>query len=213
MKKDSSANPISGKTYALILTIVILIIGSFFYFTAVNNINATGMKFKGSTDAKLQEKMQSEDNPIDNNPTTNINTIPENKEESMTNNNSEIKTQISNSLFDHIQQENKIYAKKNSEGYIKLFYYYTGEVPMDIQLSEGNINDYQIHTIGGQNYYPLILGYEEAEVMRQEGLFTNIGDPIKNFFGKNVVVIGVMKKTDGVLDTIHIIPLNNGELN
>ena len=128
-------------------------------------------------------------------------------------NSSEIKTQNSNSLLSHILQENRIFIKRDAYNSIKLFYYIRSGEPVDIQLREGDIDDYKIHTIGGQNYYPLILGYEEAETMRQEGLFNNIGDPIKNFYGKNVVVVGVMKKLDNVFDTIHIIPLNSGELN
>ncbi len=127
-------------------------------------------------------------------------------------NSSEI-AQNSNSLLNHILQENRIFIKRDAYNSIKLFYYIRSGETIDIQLKEGNIDDYQIHTIGGQNYYPLILGYEEAETMRQEGLFNNIGDPIKNFYGRNVVVVGVIKKLDNVFDTIHIIPLNSGELN
>lgn len=128
-------------------------------------------------------------------------------------NSPKVNTQNSDSLFNHILQENRIFTEKNSEGFIKLFYYYTGSESIDIQLKEGYMKDYQIHTIGGQNYYPLILGYEEAKIMRQENLFTNVGDPIKNFYGKNVVVVGVMKKSDNIFDMIHIVPLTSGELN
>ena len=49
--------------------------------------------------------------------------------------------------------------------------------------------------------------------MREEGIFTEIGDPIKDFFGKNVVIVGIMEKTNGVLDMTYLIPLNSGELN
>lgn len=109
-------------------------------------------------------------------------------------------------------QENNIYIKTNPEGVQKLFYYSANE-PINILLSEGDMGEYQIHSIGGQKYYPLIVGYEEAKIMRQEGLFDNIGDSIKNFFGKNVVVVGVMQKTGGAMDMAHIIPLTGEELN
>lgn len=198
-QQNSSANLLNGKTYALFLTIIILIIGTFFYFTAINNSGKMDAKSQKLID-NSQEQMKSSDNSI-----PEINT--KNSESS-----SEI-TQNSNSLFNHILQENRIFTKKNAGGFIKLFYYYTKNEQMEIQLKEGNINDYEIHTIGGQNYYPLILGAEEAKTMRQEGIFTDIGDPIKDFFGKNVVIVGVMKETDSALDTFHLIPLNSGELN
>lgn len=187
MKEDSSANPITGKTYALILTIIILIIGSFFYFTAITNSAEPNIKSQKSMNENRPQKQMNSDNY----PLSGDNSIYQ---------------------LNEVKNDNA-YIKTDSEGIQKLFYYHPVNEPLNIQLSEGNINDYQVHTIGGQNYYPLILGYEEARVMRQEGLFANIGDPIKNFFGKNIVIVGVMQKTGGALDIAHLIPLNNGELN
>lgn len=184
---NTSTNPISGKTYALILTIVILIIGTFFYFIALGN--STGMAVKSSKSMDTNELQKQ-----------------------MTSNNNSIQEIDSKYRVYGIKNYN-IYMKTNMEGIQKLFYYHPVNEPLNIPLSEGDINGYQIHTIGGQNYYPLILGFEEAKIMREEGLFINIGDPIKNFFGKNVVIIGVMQRTDGALDMVHLIPLNSGELN
>lgn len=159
------------------------------------------MAVKSSETTREQTASDIKDNP---------NSMAENTKD---NEISEIKTQDSNSLFNHILQENKIFTKRDTNGSIKLFYYYNNEEPIDIQLKEGDIKDYKIHTIGGQYYYPLILGYEEAKIMREEGLFDNLGDSIKNFYGKNVVVVGVMKKSDNAFDMIHIIPLTSGGLN
>lgn len=214
-KTDSSTNPFSGKIYALILTIVILIIGTFFYFTAINSSAGMAIEPAKSMDASSQEKIISNDNSMpENNPKTPDNTGSEYPGESMDNEgSSEVKIQGSGSLLNHILQENKIFTKRSSDGSIKLFYYYIKDEPLEVQLLEGSINDYQIHTIGGQNYYPIILGAGEAKIMKEEGLFNNIGDPIKNFFGKNVVIVGIMNETGGVLDMAHLIPLNSGELN
>ncbi len=159
------------------------------------------VKSQKSTDANSQGQMASNDNSIPKN-------NPKDGDSS-----SEISTQNSDSLFNHILQENRIFTKKGANGYIELFYYHPVDELIDIPLSEGNIKEYQIHSIGGQDYYPLILGSEEAKRMREEGLFNNIGDPIKNFYGKNVVVVGVMKKLDNTFDMIHIIPLTSGGLN
>jgi len=196
---ETSANPISGKMYALILTIIILIVGTFFYFAAFNN-PAINIKSESSMSAEeSQKQIISRDNSI-------LKNNPEIKS-------SEENTKNYDSLYNHILQENRIFTKRDANGSIELFYYYTGEEPIDIDLKEGGLKNYEIHTIGEQKYYPLILGSEEAETMRNEGLFDNIGDPIKNFYGKNVVVVGVIKKSDSVFDMIHITPLNSGDLN
>jgi len=151
-----------------------------------------------------QEQMRTNDNS---------NGMESNLKESMDVKDSTEEAQDSNSLFNHILQEDKIYIKINSEGMQKLFYYSPVNEPINVPLSEGSIEEYQIHSIGGQKYYPLIVGYEEAKIMRQEGLFSNIGDPIKNFFGKNVVIVGVMQRTNKATDMIYLIPLNEGEWN
>ena len=196
MKEKFSTNPLSKKTYALILTFIILIGGSFFYFTSINNLNSAQMKEKSSEsmNADVSQKSMETQNINDaNQKQTNILSIFKYK-------------------LNGIQEDN-VYIKTNPDGIQKLFYYSPVNEPLNIQLSEGNIGEYQIHSIGGQNYYPLILGYEEAKIMRDENLFADIGDPIKNFFGKNVVIIGVMRRTGGAMDMVHLIPLSEGELN
>ncbi len=205
-KTNVSTNPISGKIIAIVLTVAILIIGTFFYFIASGNSSGAVVSNSGEMNSNVpQEQMKTNDNS---------NTIGSNLEEPMNGKgSSEEETQNSNSLFNHILQENKIYIKINSEGMQKLFYYSPVNEPINVPLSEGNIGEYQIHSIGGQKYYPLIVGYEEAKIMRQEGLFSNIGDPIKNFFGKNVVIVGVMQRTGGMMDMVHLIPLSEGEWN
>ena len=206
MKSEKfSTNPLSKKTYALILTFIILIIGTFFYFISLNNSNSA-IKEKSSESMNIgvsKKQINANDNPQ---------TSMETKE---TNDINQKQINIP-SIFKYKLkgiQENNFYIKTDSKGIQKLFYYHPIEDSIGIQLSEGNIEEYQIHSIGGQNYYPLILGYEEAEIMRDEELFSNIGDPIKNFFGKNVVIIGVMQKTEGALDRAYFIPLNREDLN
>lgn len=148
-----------------------------------------------------QMKANNNSNDLNNNPQEPITSTSSNEENTQ------------DSLFNHILSENRFYTKINPQGIQKLFYNHPVNEQINIPLSEGNMDEYQVHSIGGQKYYPLIVGYEEAKLMRQEGLFYNIGDPIKGFFGKNVVVIGVMKRTGGALDMVHIIPLNSGDLN
>ena len=111
-------------------------------------------------------------------------------------------------------KEGKIFVRLNDEGAPKIFYSYrySDNPPLKIKLKEGKITDYRIIAIAGQTYYPVILGAKEAEIMRSEGLFTNTGDMIKGFFGKNIIITGVLEETDTGLDMMHLIPLNTDEL-
>lgn len=169
---------LGGKLIAILLTILVLNIGAFVYFS----------QDRSSNDMAGGDEIDEINLPA---------------------------TNSTDSFFNQILSENRIYTKINPEGIQKLFYFLPVEesTSVKIDLSEGNIKEYEIHEIGGQKYYPLILGYEEARLMKEENLFSNIGDPIKGFFGKNVVVIGIMEKTGSVADMMHIIPLNSGELN
>ncbi len=199
---------------------VILVIGTLFYFIAINGSDSSAemaVPSPQSTAAASPEQMAPDGQILDDNSGSENNLEPAVNTKSFS---SEVKTSSAssaNSLFNHLLQEDKMFTKKNVDGTIELFYYYTKEErtgdQIEIELEEGDINSYQIHTIGGKNYYPLILGMEEAEMMKDEGFFTEVGDPIKDFFGKNVVVVGIMKKTNGVLDLAHLTPLNSGEWN
>ena len=185
---NSSANPVNGKIIAIILTITILIIGTFFYFAASGRSN--GLVVSNSEDMNSdvsQKQMNTNDN---------LNNTEDNYKYAILG----------------VQADN-IYVKTNPEGMQKLFYYHPVNEPINIPLLEGNMEEYLIHSIGGQKYYPIIIGYEEAKIMRQERRFNNIGDPIKNFFGKNVVIVGVMQRTDGIMDMAYIMPLTEEELN
>ena len=54
--------------------------------------------------------------------------------------------------------------------------------------------------------YTLILGSEEAQMMREENLFTSPGDTLENFFGiSSVRIIGILTPTGTALDSMHII--------
>src|SRR3989344_5878312 len=257
-QKNSSSNPISGKIIAILLTVAILIIGSFFYFASSKS---NGMVVSNSKDMDSdvpqeqidinvpQEQIDSDvpqeqidinvpQEQIDINvPQEQIDTnvpqeqidinvpqeqidinVPQEQidinvpqEQMSTNYNPN--TAENNYKYTIVGvQENNVYIKTNPEGIQKLFYYHSVNEPISIPLSEGSIEEYQIHSIGGQNYYPLIVGYEEAKIIKQEGLFYNIGDPIKNFFGKNVVIVGIMQRTDGAMDMAYLVPLTKEEL-
>ena len=68
-----------------------------------------------------------------------------------------------------------------------------------LQLKEGNFP-------AGEN--EMIVGAKEAQMMREEKLFQNPGDTLKNFFGiPEMKIVGVLDKTETVLDQYHIMTL------
>jgi hypothetical protein len=73
-------------------------------------------------------------------------------------------------------------------------------------LSEGDWTGYKEHELLGKNYLPIVIGSKEAEMMKSENLFKSAGDRIDGFFGKNVIVVGVMAPTNSSLDMMHTIP-------
>ena len=49
-------------------------------------------------------------------------------------------------------------------------------------------------------------------MMREEKLFDEVGDPIRGFFGENVVVVGVLERTNSSFDMMHFVPLKEDQL-
>jgi len=123
--------------------------------------------------------------------------------------------------FDKINgQTNRIYLKQNDKNMTKVFYVIgINEAPNStfrlpsMEFAEGTPADYKEHEFGGETLYPLVIGSDEAKVMRDEKLFSRTGDIIRGFFGKDVIVVGVLKPTGTVIDMIHFLPLNENQLN
>ncbi len=108
----------------------------------------------------------------------------------------------------------KVFSKITMDGSLKIFFkLLTNEtLPQKFKLAEGSISGYELHDLDGEEYYPLILGAKEAKEMREEKLFTSTGDPIRDFFGKNFVVVGVLEETNTIIDYLHFVPLSENEV-
>jgi hypothetical protein len=100
------------------------------------------------------------------------------------------------------------FIRFTSEGMPKLFYSVAaGELPQDLSLSEGLLSEYQYHTMLGKTYMPVLVGSKEAEMMRKERLFKDVGDRIDGFFGQDAFIAGVLEPTGTALDMMHIVPV------
>lgn len=106
---------------------------------------------------------------------------------------------------------NKVFIKM-AEKEPKLFVEYQKNTnSTQLKLSEGTFDNYEEHTIVGNKYYPIIIGFEEANAMKKEGIFKNLGDSFEKF-GQRFIVIGIMQKTDSIFDWAHFVPLRENQL-
>ncbi|MEN6517484.1 MAG: hypothetical protein ABFC38_04750 [Methanospirillum sp.] len=113
-----------------------------------------------------------------------------------------------------VGEEGRVYSRLTPEKAPRFFYALglNETVPTKFALAEGNMSGYATHDLGGTEYYPLVLGSNEARMMREEKLFETTGDEIRGFFGKNVVVVGVLEATNSSFDMMHFVPLNETQL-
>ena len=93
----------------------------------------------------------------------------------------------------------------------KIFYYYgAGETVPRMALAEGSLVDYKSSYGDGRQYCPLLVGADEATMMRAEKLISGPGDKLDGFFGKNVKIVGILAKTNSPLDMMHFVPKECG---
>lgn len=56
-----------------------------------------------------------------------------------------------------------------------------------------------------KKFIPIYIGFEEAETMKAENLFTKEGDTLTDFFGNNVIISGILPQTKTDFDKYHIV--------
>ncbi|MFH0714125.1 MAG: hypothetical protein V1722_05835 [Candidatus Micrarchaeota archaeon] len=86
------------------------------------------------------------------------------------------------------------------------------ELPPQFKLEEGNMNGYSLHNLGNGTYYPIVIGSQEAQKMREEKEFVAIGDLMRNYLDKNFIVVGVLKQTNSSMDIMQFIPLQESQM-
>ena len=59
--------------------------------------------------------------------------------------------------------------------------------------------------LNGKTHLPLILGYNEGQMMISEKLLKNAGDILPDFFGQDVVVAKILPKTNTLFDEFHFV--------
>jgi len=110
-------------------------------------------------------------------------------------------------------EEGKIFTKVK-DGEPEMFFTLKANdtLPKKFALSEGSMDSYAPIKLGNKWFYPIVMGSNEAKSMRDEKLFSAVGDSIKDFFGKDMIVFGVLKETNTSIDDMHFTTLNEKEL-
>lgn len=88
---------------------------------------------------------------------------------------------------------------------LKLFYLYdSNNVPEALNSLINPVKS--LYLIDGVTYLSTAIGYNEAKMMMEEKLFQKKFDTFKNFFGNNIIVTGLPKKTLTSLDMMYFVP-------
>lgn len=121
---------------------------------------------------------------------------------------------LSEETFEKINgDENKLFVKlKEREPKLFLTYEIEDKNKIKFDLIEGNIENYKVTSIDGKEYLPLIIGYKEAKMMKDEKLFSKPGDKINGLFGNDFVIIGVIKETNTSIDMMHLTTFKKEEM-
>lgn len=95
-----------------------------------------------------------------------------------------------------IYKDMQIKAAYTEDGILKVFVLAKNNYLADYKAMEGN-------SIPEDN--SMVIGYDEAMMMQEEKLFSKPGDTIKGLFGLDIIVEGVLAKTNSPLDDFHFV--------
>jgi len=108
---------------------------------------------------------------------------------------------VNSNTFSQLRSEAEMKAIKMGPE-IKLIYEANGSVPLKFV---GKIDSLGAINIGGNRYQEIYLGAEEADALIKMKIFKTAGDRIEDLFGNRVIVLGVLPKTDTVLDRFYFV--------
>jgi hypothetical protein len=90
-------------------------------------------------------------------------------------------------------------------GEIKLFYDVRGDNLPAIVSERVQTDQLRPARVGEGAYVPMYIGSIEAGMMIEENMFRQEGDLIRGLFGNDVIVAGILPKTNTPLDLMHLI--------
>lgn len=112
---------------------------------------------------------------------------------------------VNSDTLNNISGNGRIRTATATDGTTKIFYDVANNIPVQYAQVMSNDAFYHAIAVGNNQYQPLYLGSNEAAMMQKERIFNKEGDLIPGFFGNNVIVSGVLPKTDTPLDNYHFV--------
>lgn len=107
--------------------------------------------------------------------------------------------------FENIEGEQSLYFTQTPTEELKIFYLYTKEtVPQKIKNIVNILKP--TYSMGDTKYTTTYIGYDEAQMMIEEDLFTKKFDTIEGLFGNNIIIAEIARKTYTALDMMHFVP-------
>jgi len=112
---------------------------------------------------------------------------------------------VSSETLERINGAAVIRTTTAADGSSKVFYEIQNNTPAQLvgSLPEDSFN--HVVNIAGKTYQPIYIGADEAVMMQKEKIFKKEGDLINGFFGNDVIVVGILPKTNNPLDTFHYV--------
>ncbi len=112
---------------------------------------------------------------------------------------------MSSETFATVTLPENILITETPVGDLKIFYLYDeSNIPTPLQSI---INPKKnLYTLSGKDYLPAYVGYTEASMMIEERLILKKYDTLSGFFGNNVIIAGLPRKTYTILDMMHFVP-------
>ena len=107
--------------------------------------------------------------------------------------------------FEQLTEAKDFLVTETDLGDLKFFYFYD-ESSIPPQLTSVIDPHKLVYTIDGTRYMATYVGYDEAQMMLREKLFNKKFDTLKNFFGNNIIIAGLPKKTLTALDMMYFVP-------
>ncbi len=109
--------------------------------------------------------------------------------------------------FEVLDPKTSLWITRSPLDDLKIFYLYdTTTIPQKL----ASIINYNMPTyiLNDKKYVATYIGYNEAQMMMSEKLFTIQYDTIDNFFWNNIIIADIAKKTYTSLDMMHFVPLS-----
>ncbi len=86
---------------------------------------------------------------------------------------------------------------------LKTFYFVTDtNVPDKFQV---DMQGFEPVSLGGKKYLPIYIGSAEAKMMVDQGVISQMGDTVDDFWGNRVIVSGILPESQTALDTMYFV--------